>query len=92
MKIVVKLFGEFRAALGQDRMDLDLPDAATCGHALRGLVAREPRLADLLFEGGELRDYLHVFLNGRNVAHLRGLETPLSAGDTLTFFPPIGGG
>lgn len=92
MRICVKLFGEFRAALGQDRVDLELSDGATCGQALRDIVAREPRLADLLFEGGELRDHLHVFLNGRNVAHLRGLETPLSAGDTLTFFPPIGGG
>jgi len=73
-------------------VDLELPDAATCGHALRDLVAREPRLADLLFENGDLRDHLNVFLNGRNVAHLRGLETPLSAGDTVTFFPPIGGG
>jgi len=90
--IVVRLFGEFRVAFGQDRVDLELPEGATCGQALRELVARGPSLRGLLFDREEVRDHLNVFLNGRNVAHLEGLKTPLSAGDALTFFPPIGGG
>jgi molybdopterin synthase sulfur carrier subunit len=92
MKIAVKLFGEFRSAVGRDRVDLELAEGSTCGQALRELAMRSGSLRDLLFEREEFRDHLQVFLNGRNVAHLQGLETSLSAGDVLTFFPPISGG
>jgi len=92
VRITVKLFGEFRAALGIERLDLDLRDRASCDEALRCLAEQKPALRDLLFAGETLRDHLHVFVNGRNVAHLQGMATPLSPGDALTFFPPISGG
>lgn len=88
----MKLFGEFRTALGVDRLDLDLPEGTTCGDALRILVEQEPALRARLFDERGLRDHLHVFVNGRNVVHLGGVATVLAPGDTLTFFPPISGG
>lgn len=92
VRITVKLFGEFRAALGAERIELDLPEGADCNAALRSLADKEPVLRDLLFAGETLHDHLHVFVNGQNVAHLQGLATALSPGDALTFFPPISGG
>ncbi len=88
----MKLFGEFRTVRGVDRLELDLPPGTTCGEALRTMAEREPMLGRLLFVGEALRDHLHVFVNGRNVAHLHGEATLLSPDDTLTFFPPISGG
>jgi len=93
MQVTVKLFGEFREAAGRERVELELPSGATCGEALRRLAQLEPKLGELLFgEAGRLRDHLNVFMNGRNVATLRGLDVRLSPGDSLAFFPPIGGG
>ncbi len=92
MRVTVKLFGEFRAASGVERLELDLPEGTDCGKALQRLADQKTVLRDLLFVGEVLRDHLHVFVNGRNVAHLQGLATPLALGDTLTFFPPISGG
>ncbi|MBC7220568.1 MoaD/ThiS family protein [Candidatus Bipolaricaulota bacterium] len=92
MKVTVKLFGEFRAALGVEGLELDLPTGVTCRDALARLADDHPPLRDLLFADGEIRDHLHVFVNGRNVLHGQGLAMPLSPGDTLTFFPPISGG
>ena len=93
MQITVKLFGEFREAAGKDRVELEVSSGATCGQALRELARREPEVGALFFTGeGHLRDHLHVFINGRNVASLNGLETPLSEGDVVSFLPPIGGG
>ena len=93
MKVTVKLFGEFREAVGRDRLELELPPGATCGQALRRLAELEPEVGGLLFgPSGQIRDHLHVFLNGRNVATLQGLATKLSEGDAISFFPPIGGG
>ena len=92
MKVKIRLFGEFREAAGKETVELELPVGADCEAALRELVRREPKLSDLLFSEGGLRDHLHVFLNGENVNHREGLKTKLSEGDVLTFFTPISGG
>lgn len=92
MRVEVRLFGEFREASGKSTIFLELPEGASCEEALRKLGELEPRLRELLFSGGILRDHLHVFVNGENVNHREGLRTKLSAGDILTFFTPISGG
>jgi len=92
MQVLVKLFAEFREAAGRDKQSLELPDGATVDEALRKLAEDAPALAEHMFADGRLRDHLHVFVNGRNVGTTGGLETKLSDGDTLAFFPPVGGG
>jgi molybdopterin converting factor small subunit len=38
-------------------------------------------------------DHIHVFINGRQSIFLpQGLETAVTADDTLDVFPPVGGG
>jgi molybdopterin synthase sulfur carrier subunit len=46
----------------------------------------------LCYETGELRTFVNVFLNGRNIRYLQGLETPVSAGATLHILPSVAGG
>jgi molybdopterin synthase sulfur carrier subunit len=41
---------------------------------------------------GSLKSYFHVLVNGRHVRLQQGLQTPLSEGDVVAIFPPIGGG
>ncbi|MGQ9700774.1 MAG: ubiquitin-like small modifier protein 1 [Candidatus Bipolaricaulaceae bacterium] len=91
-RVEVRLFGEFREAAGKPTLVLELPDGADCATALQEVGRQEPRLAPLLFQNDELRDHLHVFVNGENVNHREGLHTKLSPGDVLTFFTPISGG
>ncbi len=92
MQTLVKLFAEFREAAGRDKEPLELPEGATVSQALEELSRRIPQLYELMFDQGKLRDHLHVFLNGRNVVTAGGLGAKLTDGDTLTFFPPVGGG
>ncbi len=92
MRVEVRLFGEFREASGKSAVLLELPEGASCEEALKKLAELEPRLGELLFSQGSLRDHLHVFVNGENVNHREGLGTKLSDGDILTFFTPISGG
>lgn len=34
-----------------------------------------------------------IFLvNGRDITHLQGLDTPVGKDDVISLFPPIGGG
>ena len=65
---------------------------------LLGLVRRlEERHGICLLNPSEHEesDLLSVFIimiNGRHIAHLGGLDSPVSEGDVVTVFPVVGGG
>ena len=46
----------------------------------------------LCFETGELRTFVNVYVNGRNIRYLDGLDTPVPAGATLHILPSVAGG
>lgn len=47
---------------------------------------------DLCQENGELRQFVNVFVAGRNVRHLQGLATPIPAGASVHILPSVAGG
>ncbi|HEY1832524.1 MAG TPA: ubiquitin-like small modifier protein 1 [Acidimicrobiales bacterium] len=68
-------------------------EGATVGQVLKALDAAHPGLADRLFdEAGELRRFVNVFLADEDVRFLEGLDTPVSAGQTLSVVPAVAGG
>ena len=68
-------------------------DGATIGDAVEALVGRYPALASqLLTADGELHRFVNVYLNGRDVRYLAGLETPVEARDEIRLLPAIAGG
>ena len=68
-------------------------DGATVGAAVQALVGRHPALAgQLLTADGELHRFVNVYLNGRDVRYLGGLDTPVEARDEIRLLPAIAGG
>jgi|NGEPerStandDraft_6_1074524.scaffolds.fasta_scaffold47165_2 molybdopterin converting factor small subunit len=66
-------------------------DAATVRDALDKAIAAEPSIRARVFrEDGRM--YAGVFLRGRNISALDGLDTTLHDGDVLKIVPPISGG
>jgi molybdopterin synthase sulfur carrier subunit len=43
-------------------------------------------------DSGAVRRFINVFLNGEDIRHMKGPETPLKAGDELSIVPAIAGG
>jgi len=67
--------------------------ASTCIEALRSLVAQYPVLRGIILNE-ELKmkwDYIYL-LNGKSVEFLGKEDAVLKDGDTMSLFPPIGGG
>jgi molybdopterin converting factor small subunit len=66
---------------------------ATIGDAVQSLVGRHPGLASqLLTPDGELHRFVNVYLNGRDVRYLAGLDTPVDERDEIRLLPAIAGG
>ncbi len=61
---------------------------------LSQLAARYPRFGQIVFdvEAQKLTEKVRLFLNGRHLELVNGLETKLNDGDILTLVPPIAGG
>jgi molybdopterin converting factor small subunit len=56
------------------------------GSTVADVLAGAPVPNELLFPGGALNRDLEVLVNGRNVAFLAGLDTPLADDDRVTIF------
>jgi molybdopterin converting factor small subunit len=66
---------------------------ATAGAALDDMLAQYPAFRPhLCKDDGSLRAFVNLFLDGRNVRDLQGLDTPLAPGDSLNLVPSIAGG
>jgi molybdopterin converting factor small subunit len=67
-------------------------NGGTVGEALNDLTDQYPELRTHLFNGGELRNFVNVFLGDEDVRFLDGLKTEIEAGDNLRIIPSIAGG
>jgi len=89
--ITVHVFGQLREYC-RGATELSLP-ARTVRAALEQLERDEPLLyRNLCDETGKVRRHLNVFVNTENVRDLDGVDTPLTAGDVVTFLPAVSGG
>ena len=60
---------------------------------IEALEAQYPGLKDRLCdEGGDIRRFVNVFINGEDVRFLQGLDTPLKPGDEVSIVPAVAGG
>lgn len=65
----------------------------TVGAVLRQLTERYPEMRDRLFTPlGELKAYLHIFLNQVDIRSLEELDTPTLDGDELLLLMAVAGG
>ncbi len=66
---------------------------ANVGEVLRSLAEQHPATESQLFaEDGGLNRYVNVYLNDEDVRVLEGLETGVSAADTIVILPAMAGG
>jgi molybdopterin synthase sulfur carrier subunit len=89
----IKIYATLRPIVG-DPYVLDVIEPGQDVRALvDGMVTRWPDLrAEMLDENNNLLDRIHIFINGRRISYLEGLDTIVSEGDDIAIFPPVGGG
>ncbi len=90
----VNFFATLRSAAGGKTVNVNIAAPTTARALLEVVTSEKPQLASEIWQApGELKDFIHVFINGREARYLpQGLETLLETRDTLDVFPPVGGG
>jgi len=91
MDIEMRFFANFRDAVGQKEISREVPDDATVGTVLAGIVEEYPEV-DIFQADGSVREFLSIMKNGRDITYIDGVDTELEAGDTVSVFPPVAGG
>ena len=89
----VKIFATLRQIVGAKEIEVGLEVGDTVGSVVARLVTDYPALGEhILDKDGNLEAYINVFVNGRSIRLLDGLNTSLNEGDVLAIFPPVAGG
>ena len=89
----VRIFATLRPLVGAGSLDLETDAGDTVRQALDEMVRRWPQLRDELLDAdGEISARIHIFLNGRDVRYLDGLDMVIPPDADLRIFPPVGGG
>ncbi len=88
-----RLYATLRHIVGTRIVEIPVQNEKTVGDLLRTLVQQYPKLDESIwYPDGSLAGHVAVILNGRDIQHLEGVETPITDKDTLDVFPPVGGG
>jgi molybdopterin synthase sulfur carrier subunit len=94
MKVTVKIFGP--RYFGLDTYDvvtvvLEVRDGATVAEAIDALDRAYPGLKNKLMRNGVVIPMHDIWINGRSIDFLQGLDTVLKEGDVVQIIPPFGG-
>jgi sulfur-carrier protein len=74
----------------QDTVETDGSDVASIVDTLEGqFPGMRERLLD---DGGEIRRFVNIYVNGEDVRFLQGLTTDLKDGDEISIVPAVAGG
>ncbi|MDX6571134.1 MAG: sulfur-carrier protein [Gaiellales bacterium] len=90
MSITVKIPTQLRDAVG-GAAKLQA-EGATVGEALESVFVEHGELRDRLYQDGDLRRFVNVYLAGEDIRFLDGLRTAVPAGGELTILPAVAGG
>jgi sulfur-carrier protein len=90
MAITVKLPTQLRDAAGG--VPSVQAEGATVGEALESVFAQHGDLRERLYQDGDLRRFVNVYLGGEDIRFLDGLATAVPAGGELTILPAVAGG
>jgi molybdopterin converting factor small subunit len=64
----------------------------TVGAMLDDLFAAQPALAERLRPEGTLSAFVNVYVNGDDIRHRQGLDTPVGTTDVVVLLPAMAGG
>ena len=89
----IRVYATLRPIVNGSTVNLEAGPGNTFRSLLNELVRKWPAMQKELFDAqGELSTGIHVFLNGRDIRYLDGLDMLIPDEAEVRIFPPVGGG
>ncbi|NDJ76276.1 MAG: MoaD/ThiS family protein [Chloroflexi bacterium] len=89
----IRLFATIREIAGTKTLTVPFQDGETVRDLIRSIAGIHPEIgAKLLGDDGQLSNLIHVYVSGRNVEWLNGLDTVIRESDEVLLVPPTAGG
>ena len=66
--------------------------ASTVGESLAKLIEIHPAMGGKLFDNGNLRRFVNIYVNDEDIRYLENLATPIKEGDEIAIIPAVAGG
>jgi molybdopterin converting factor small subunit len=90
----VRLYATLRDhAGGQKDVEVSWQPGEPVGLVIERLVGQAPGLeGQVLDESGAVRPFVSIFLDGRDIRYLGGLNTALNGDQEIAIFPAVAGG
>ena len=92
--MTVKFFATLKLKLGVASVSVDGGQELTVGEAVRRAeeTTGRPFWSEIFREDGATLPGAMVLLDGANITHLQGVDTPVGEAEAISIFPPAGGG
>ncbi|MEM1574498.1 MAG: MoaD family protein [Nitrososphaerota archaeon] len=89
--VKVSFFGILVKITGEKNIDIE---ALTIRDVINLLIARYGKEFEkaIYNENGELKRFINIYVNGRDIRFLNYFDTKLNNGDEVSIIPAIGGG
>ena len=89
----LRVYATLRPIVNGSTVTVEAGPGDTFRALLDELIRKWPALKKELFDAtGQLSTGIHVFLNGRDIRYLDGLDMVIPEGAEVRIFPPVGGG
>ena len=67
-------------------------EGASVKEILDSLGAKFPNIVGRIFDNGQLRRFVNIYLNDEDIRYLDNLQSPVKDGDVLSIIPAVAGG
>lgn len=78
--------------LTNNQAEVEIADVASIEELIDGLENVHPGMKRKLVEDGKIRGYVNIFVNDEDIKFIKGKETSIKDGDSVTIVPSIAGG
>jgi len=95
INVKVRTILTLKKVMGSGEIPLSLPERTTLRELITALVNRwGDELASQIYapKSKNLRPYIRLMVNGRDIAFLNRMKTVLQNGDEVLILPPVSGG
>ena len=90
--VTIRIFATFREKIGKKSIQYTFTDNTTVKEVIDVFCKDYNICKDIFHNEMNLKEYISILINGRNISLLKGLITSLKDKDELSIFPPLAGG